>query len=309
MRIAHCLFSCIILIIISIVGHAQDHSYDPPWNHPPQSAVQFTIAGLDNIPDLYGDINDPDLVIFFAGNQFMVVDSLLAAFKKQFPQYPKIFVETLPPGIITRQAIEGALTIGNMRITLKPDILTDGRSSMREKMNLYSDTLTYAFNNLQIMVRKGNPRKITGLADLARADIRVSMPNPAWEGIGKRIEEAYVKAGGEALRSKIMVDKVKDKSAILTEIHHRQSPMNILYGYADAGPVWSSEVLYQEMIGHPIEGVVIPKEQNVEVAYMAGKLKMAPHAQAASDFLQFLGSETARHIYIHYGFRVPQDRN
>jgi len=33
----------------------------------------------------------------------------------------------------------------------------------------------YMHNELQIMVAKGNPKKITGVQDLARADVRTSM--------------------------------------------------------------------------------------------------------------------------------------
>lgn len=84
--------------LIAICGQAkaQDHRYDPPWNTPPQSKVQFTVPGIDNVPDLFGDINDPQLVVFFAGNQFMCIDELLDAFKKQYPQYQRVFAETLP---------------------------------------------------------------------------------------------------------------------------------------------------------------------------------------------------------------------
>lgn len=60
-----------------------------------------------------------------------------------------------------------------------------------------TDTISDAFNKLAIVVRAGNPKHIKGLKDLGRADI--SMPNSSWESIGKRIEEAYIKAGGEDL--------------------------------------------------------------------------------------------------------------
>lgn len=73
---------------------SQDHRYDPPWNTPPESAVMFTIPGIDNVPDLYGDINDPQLVVFFAGNQFMVIDDLITEFKKEYPQYQRVFAES-----------------------------------------------------------------------------------------------------------------------------------------------------------------------------------------------------------------------
>ena len=282
----------------------QEHPFDPPWNKPPESKVLFTIPGIDNVPDLFGDINDPQLVIFFAGNQFMVVDSLVASFKAAYPKWQRIFVETLPPGILEKQIEAGAITIGNMRITLQPDIFTDGRGSLVKKMSIFSDTVTYAWNNLAIMVRKGNPLKITGWKDLGRKEVRVSMPNPAWEGIAERIEEAYVKGGGEALKNTIMVTKLADSSTVLTRIHHRQTPMRILYNQSDAGPVWSSEIVYQQMIGNPIDMVKVPDAENVRVGYAAGLLKAAPHAEAARDFMQFLRGADARRIYRYYGFEV-----
>lgn len=281
---------------------AQDHKFDPPWNSPPESKVMFTVPGVDNVPDLFGDINDPQLVIFFAGNQFMCLDDLIAGFKKQYPQYTRIFAETLPPGILAKQIEGGSITIGNMRITLKPDIYTAGKSKTDQMLSLFSKTSVYAYNNLAIMVRQGNAKAIKGLKDLGRDEVRVSMPNPEWEGIGKRIEEAYVKAGGEALKNTIMEKKVKDSSTFLTQIHHRQSPMRILYNQSDAAPVWYSEVFYQKMIGHPVEMIAIPESENIKATYVAGLMKNAPHKKASVDFMNFLVSATAKEIYRKYGF-------
>lgn len=291
-----------ILLLLSYAVAAQDHRFDPPWNQPPESKVMFTIPGIDNVPDLYGDINNPQLVVFFAGNQFMCIDDLLAAFKQQYPQYQRVFAETLPPGILARQMAGGSITIGNMRITLQPDVYTAGKSKIEQLMHQLDDTVVYAYNKLAIMVPKGNPQHIRGLKDLGRKDLRVSMPNPEWEGIGKRIEEAYVKAGGEALRNTIMQAKVKDSSTYLTQIHHRQTPLRILYGQSDAGPVWFSEAYYQQLIGHPIDMVRIPDTENIRATYIAGTVKQAPHPQAAKDFLRFLQSAAAKQVYTKYGF-------
>lgn len=292
----------IILFFVLVTAYAQDHRFDPPWNESPQGSVMFTIPGIDNVPDLYGDINDPQLVIFFAGNQFMCMDDLLAAFKKEYPQYQRVFAETLPPGILARQIEGGSITVGNMRITLQPDVYTAGRARIVQMADWLTDTTVYAYNKLAIMVQKGNPKKIKGLKDLGRKDVKVSMPNPAWEGIGKRIEEAYVKAGGEPLKAMIMQSKVKDSSTYLTHIHHRQTPMRILYNYSDAGPVWYSEAWYQQMINHPVEMIAIPEKENITATYMAGILKKAPHKEAAQDFMHFLTGKTAKDIYKKYGF-------
>ena len=292
------------MLLTNAASAQQGHQFDPPWNTPPQSKVMFTVPGIDNVPDLFGDINDPQLVVFFAGNQFMCLDDLMAAFKKAYPQYQRIFAETLPPGILAKQIDSGDVTIGNMHITLKPDIYTAGKSQIDQMQALFTKTAPYAYNSIAIMVRKGNPKNITGLKDLARADIRVSMPNPQWEGIAKRIEEAYVKAGGEELRKAIMETKVKDSTTFLTQIHHRQSPMRILYNQSDAAPVWYSEVYYQKMINNPVDMVEVPATENNTSTYVAGQLKTAPHEQAAKDFMDFLVSPTAKAVYEKYGFTV-----
>jgi molybdate transport system substrate-binding protein len=164
--------------------------------------MPFTVYGIDNAPDLYGDVVDPQLVVFFGGNQFMVLDDLLREFRKAYPAYQRIFVETLPPGVMAKQIEQGAVVVGNLRIDLKPDVYAAGKSRMDMTPEWFTRTTTYAQNRLAIMVRQGNPKQVRGLRDLGRPDVRVSMPNPAWEGIGKRIEESYEKAGGPALKSR-----------------------------------------------------------------------------------------------------------
>ncbi len=42
-------------------GFAQQHHFDPPWNPPIQNTLNFTVPGVDNVPDIFGDINDPQL--------------------------------------------------------------------------------------------------------------------------------------------------------------------------------------------------------------------------------------------------------
>lgn len=99
-----------------------------------------------------------------------------------------------------------------------------------------------------------------------------------------------------------MDTKVKNGKTFLTQIHHRQTPMRIMYQQSDAAPVWFTEAYYQKMIGHPTDMVEIPEGENISATYVAGQLKTAPHAQAAQDFMDFLVSPTAKAIYKKYGF-------
>ena len=290
--------------------HAAQQDYLPPWNPPPAGGISFAVPPFDAIADLHGDLADPQLVVFFAGNQFMVVHDLVEAFKQRYRQYPRVFVETLPPGILVKQIETGSLVMGNLRIAVKPDIFTNGSASiaqLQKRHGWFAATADYARNPLAIMVAKGNPKHIEGLKDLGRADVRVSMPNPQWEGIARQIEASYRKAGGDALDRAVMDSKVKDGSTYLTRIHHRESPLRVLQGDSDAAPVWSTEAYFQQEILHrPVETVAIPAAQNVTATYTAARMKDAPHEQAAKDFLAFMTSPDAQAIYRKYGFEPPQ---
>lgn len=283
----------------------------PPWCEPPQDGKNFTIRQIDDVPDLHGDIVNPQLVIFFAGNQFMVAPDLVKAFQEIYPQYKRIYVETLPPGILADSIEKGALIIGNLRIAIQPDVFTAGKGRI-EKLQKEkgwfdeSSIVHYARNKLAIMVRKGNPGNVHSLEDLKWT--RVSMPNPKWEGIGTRIVEAYKKAGGEGLVHDIMEKKVKAGTTFLTHIHHRQTPIRLMLDESDAGPVWYTEVKFQEKINNPIGMVEIPDKHNVIAVYTAAAMKNAPHKQAAKDFLTFLMSEKGQSIYKSYHFMPPPSK-
>jgi molybdate transport system substrate-binding protein len=299
-----------LLAALCASASAGQNDYLPPWNPPPTGGVSFAMPPFDAIADLHGDIVDPQLTVFFAGNQFMVVHDLVEAFKQRYPQYQRVYVETLPPGILAKQIETGSLVMGNLRIALKPDIFTNGKGSiadLQKQHEWFADTVDYARNPLAIMVAKGNPKHVQGLKDLGRPDVRVSMPNPKWEGIAKQIEASYRKAGGDALDQAVMEVKVKDGSTYLTTIHHRESPLRILQGESDAAPVWSTEAYFQQQILHrPVETIAIPAKQNVTATYTAARLKAAPHVQAAKDFLAFMASADAQAIYRKYGFQPPQ---
>ena len=283
--------------------------YLPPWNPPPEG-MQFSVPPFDAIADLHGDVVDPQLTVFFAGNQFMVVHDLVAAFKQAHPEYQRVFVETLPPGILAKQIDSGVLVMGNLRLALKPDVYTAGKGAverLQEQHGWFAASADYARNPLAILVAKGNPKHIEGLKDLGRPDVRVSMPNPAWEGIAKQIEDGYRKAGGDALDHAIMVTKVQDGSTFLTTIHHRQSPLRVLQGESDAAPVWSTEAYFQQQIlHHPVETVAIPAAQSAVGIYTVARLKAAPHPQASKDFFEFMQSPAAQAIYRKYGFQPPK---
>lgn len=283
----------------------------PPWSAPLYAGTEVTVPGLENVPDIHGDINNPQLVVFFAGNQYMVVNQLLRAFIQANPEYPRVVAFTLPPGRLVRAMERGnGILIGNMHITLKPDILTGGQAGMAAldaKHHWFRQTETYAKNRLAIMVYRGNPDHVTGLASLAEPDLRLCMPNPEWEGIAKHaIIPALRTAGGDALVNAVYEQKVHQGTTFLTHIHHRETPVRIMDHECDAGVVWYTEAYFHSrMLHHPIGMVTIPPADNKVVTYMAGLMKDAPDPRAAEAFMKFMVSPAGQAIYHKYGFMRP----
>ncbi len=302
-------WSFLILLACSLPLMAAQQA--PPWsqgkNNPAaDKGYVFQVDDVDNVPDLHGNPANARLVLFIGGNQFMALPGLIAAFEQRHPELRgRIFYETLPPGILRRQMEHGGiLTLGNLTLQVHADVYEAGARVLgeMEQAGQVEKPVHYASNQLEIMVQAGNPKGIRSLQDLGRSDLRLSMPNPAWEGVSRQIESSLRKAGGEELVYKVMDTKVKDGTTFLTHIHHRQTPMRIMSGKSDAGVTWSSEVRFQEKVGNPITGVAIPAAENTTAIYAAAVLRHAPHAAAARAWVSFLNSPEAQAVYQTFGF-------
>jgi ABC-type molybdate transport system substrate-binding protein len=293
-----------------------DEALYPPWQGGRNSDVAekgflFTVPEADNLADFHGDPTSPALTLFVGGNYFFAMAPLVHEFEAENPALRgKLYYETLPPGVLEQQIRNGGtITVGNMTWHAQADLFLSDLTkvgAMIQDGALVGQPVPYVTNELTIMVPAGNPGHIQGLADLGRAGLVLVMPNPRYEAIGRQIRASLVKAGGEALAAEIYDTGVANGTTILTRIHHRQTPLFLMQGVAQAGVTWTSEALFQEQIGHPISHVAIPATQNTSAVYAAGLVAGAPHPEAASLWLNFLTSDAAFKIFAGYGFKRYQ---
>lgn len=285
----------------------------PPWqegrnNDATHRGFEFTVPDADNLADFHGSPQNPALSLYVGGNYFFAMAPLVAAFEEKYPEYKgKLYWETVPPGMLVEQIkAGGTVTVGNMTWTVKPDLYFAGLNAVKAHVAdglLQGPVVPYVTNVLEIMVPKGNPAHITSLADLGRDDVQLAMPNPKFEGIARQIKLSLAKAGGQKLADKVYVTKVAEGSSTLTHIHHRQTPLWLMQGKAQAGVTWQSEVRFQEQAGHPIEGVAIPSEHNTTAIYAGALVKGAQHPVAARRWLDFIRSPEGLKIFESYGFK------
>jgi molybdate transport system substrate-binding protein len=288
----------------------------PPWQHGANNdaldrGVDFTVPQIDDLADFHGDLSDPKLVLYVGGNYFFAMAPLVQTFEASHPDFKgRIYWETIPPGLLVEQIKAGGrITSGNMTWTAKADAYFAGLRAVNALIAeglLTGPAVPYVTNKLAIMVQKGNPKQIATLADLARPDLRLAMPNPAFEGVAQQIKASLGKAGGEALTKAVYETKVAEGSAMLTRIHHRQTPLFLMQDKVDAGVTWQSEAIFQEQVGNPISHIDIPDTQNTTAIYAGAEVAGAAHPQAARAWLDFIRSPEALAIFERYGFK-PYD--
>jgi len=264
----------------------------------------------------YGQIGDSytsELVMYLAGNQFMVMEELIKDFQSKHSDIKTVYVETIPPGQILKKQLLAQGEINGQKTDMTPDLYASVNINHLKKLSgkgLMDNYVIYIHNKLELMVAKGNPKGIKGPKDLGRDDIVQSHPNPLTEGIFKFYGSEMLKDLG--IYEKVTADaKCKSCWAVegktwFTTRHHRETPHRIENGKADTGIVWTSEVAHAIKEGRAIEGVAIPAPYNKQdkVAYAIGPMSKARNMKNANRFIAYLATKAAQDIYASYGF-VP----
>lgn len=268
----------------------------------------------EHADDLHGLewIDDCDLALFMAGNQFMVLPELIAAFQTQHPQISRIFYETLPPGLALKQILTNGAYFKDQQLTIYPDVYT---AVSLENMHMLAQAghirpgayHCYLHNRLTLMVPRNNPAGIQTVTDLGHRRIRISQPDPANEDIAHHIIRMYREAGGQALVRQIMETKRNQGTTRFTSVHHRETPNRIADGTVDVGPVWATEAIHASTTGLAFE-VVEPGatlDQRNKINYYICQLDKGPNPENAARFCAFMRSRQAQDIYSKYGFVPP----
>jgi ABC-type molybdate transport system substrate-binding protein len=253
--------------------------------------------------------SDANLVLWVAGNQFFAMDEVVGAFQKAHPGVT-VGLITLPPGLIL-SAIEGGGWIYNGKeYRGTPDIYASvnlGHLRQLKTAGLMSKYEIYMHNELQIMVAKGNPKRLAGIDDLVRSDVRTSMPNPVSEGImqfyARKVLERHgiwpAIANGQECASCQTTER-----NWFTAVHHRETPERIRDNKSDAGIVWKTEVMEALRQGAQVEAVELPALDSLrdEVSYVIGALENSRHKEDADAYLAFLATAAAQDAYANFGF-------
>jgi molybdate transport system substrate-binding protein len=146
----------------------------------------------------------------------------------------------------------------------------------------------FVSNRLQIAVAPGNPKKIAGLADLARPDVILVLAAPTVPA-GKYALDALAKAGVTARP----VSQEVDVRAVLNKVS---------LGEADAGIVYVTDV---KSAAGGVTGVDVPEQHQVIARYPIAVVTDSKNAKLARGFVDYLLSPAGQNMLAEFGFSKP----
>jgi ABC-type molybdate transport system substrate-binding protein len=265
--------------------------------------IQIGVEALEHMT------SDADLVAWVAGNQFFAMDEVVGAFQKTHPGVT-VGLITLPPGLILSAIQGGGWVYKGKEYRCTPDIYASvslGHLRQLKAAGAMSKSAIYMHNELQIMVARGNPKKITGIEDLARTDVRTSLPNPVNEGIMQFYARKVLERHGiwsEIANGRECVSCQTTERNWFTAVHHRESPERIRDNKSDAGIVWQTEVMEALRQGAQVDAVKLPAVDSLrdEVSYAVGVLEDSRHKANAESYIAFLATAPAQDAYAKFGF-------
>ena len=191
------------------------------------NAPRFSQPASNICLDFHGDPRGAQLVVFSDGNHHMALAEALAQFRSRHPAVGDIFYATTPPRVIVEALKSGALLLGNLRLSVTPHVFISPApvlESLRQGGYLREHQAFVKSRGNVLLVREGNPKRITGAADLAREDVRIFLSNPMTETLSY---EAYA-----------------------TTLRRIAARDGLEFGFLDAAPGVSPRVMYGDCIHH-----------------------------------------------------------
>jgi molybdate transport system substrate-binding protein len=226
------------------------------------------------------------IVVFAAGGARPAIDELCRGFEGKY----SLRAETIYGG--------GGEVLSKMILAKSGDIYVAPEQRFMEtaieKQAIDPATIqTVAYTVPVIAVKKGNPKGINGLADLAKEDVRVAITRPETTLLGRYAPEIFHKAGLEEAIMEHVVTYASDPNNLLTML---------VLGQVDAGIIWH---FYGTLAADKIETIFIAPGQLTGI----GKMQVAVSAytsdeKRARQFVDFARSAEGKAVFERCGYIV-----
>ncbi|HEY7245526.1 MAG TPA: substrate-binding domain-containing protein [Xanthobacteraceae bacterium] len=290
-----------------------------------QPGIRSFTGHTDTVLDIVGRIGLPaSLVIFTEGNHLMVLlsDDIIGAFPswaKSQPRYAdlsldNIVVVTLPQPIAVQMIRAGGIALGNLTLDVSrksgfyPDIFMGYPEPLRQlhQLGVIEPQARFFCKNrgVALLVRKGNPLGIHGLADAVRTGTRIALPDAG-------DVRAKCLAATEELLGKPAADALVAAESSFPGrlgIMHRDLPEMVARGYADVAFTWYHLVSYWARIfPNHFELVAVPGAEPFFTQIALARVNDPLHFSAMKAFDEFFFGR-ATDVYPRHDFARMNDK-
>lgn len=265
--------------------------------------------------DFHGDPVEADLFVFSDGNHHMALEASVRAFLAGNPDVGDVFYTTTPPSPLVDSLKGNGLTLGNLRISRKPDVFI-GPSDILEELTasgFMTRHIPFAESRGNVLlVRKGNPKDISSVADLLSKDVILTCSNPVTEKASFEIyKESVIRLAQSAgIDQRTIIEKlsVAGPNTVHSQfIHHREVPELIGVGLADAAMVYYHLALrytriFPDLFDYIDIGGVLSEHapiKNPTTRYHIGLV--TDGGQWGARFVAFMQGDEAQRLYEEHG--------
>ena len=231
--------------------------------------------------------------------------SLIPAFEATSDGKGIAFGQSYGPSGDQSRAVAAGLKADVINFSLEPDVTRLVKAGLVSSS--WNQNATHGFvteSVAVIIVRKGNPKHITGWSDLVKPGVQVVTPNPFTSGsarwnimaaYGAQIKEGKTPAEAQAYLQALFHNVVSQDSSA------RNALQTFLAGRGDALIDYEDEAISDQKKGAPIE-YVIPKD-TILIQNPIAVLGSDASATEAQKFVEYLLSPAGQAIWAAKGYR------
>ncbi len=261
-------------------------------------AVTAAIAGCGSS----GGGSSKSLTLIAYSTPQSAFGSLTSAYQKTSAGKGVSFSQSFGPSGEQSRKVADGLHADVVNFALEPDVtrlVKAGLVSSSWNQNATRGMVTKSV--AVIIVRKGNPKHITGWSDLVKPGVEVLTPNPFTSGsarwnilaaYGAQIKEGHTPAEATEYLQKLFKKVVSQDSSA------RKALQTFLAGRGDALIDYEDEAISDMKKGTPIEYIVPSDTIEIE-----NPVAVVGSSSTAKSFVSFLLSPEGQKIWVQHGYR------
>jgi molybdate transport system substrate-binding protein len=219
-----------------------------------------------------------------------------------FEQFVKIYESKHKGSTIAAKYLGGGVIQADVEADTPIDIVVVGKNQTDKLTAHINAPVAVLTNRETLIVRRGNPAKITGLKDLAKPGVKVGMANGAGSAVGT-LARAVLKKGADdpAFGADFPVKVRQNSPAYFEKLQSEDEVMaGLEKGEADVAIGFVSSVDPSKF-----EAIPIPPQYNVDSVYYIFIPKSAKNAAAAQDMVALMSSKQGQTILHSHRYLPP----